>query len=124
MHKLAFRNPVNLTNQLFSTVRLGEKWAERTTRLEDGKPITVELVDAQGKSLGTALSLSCWVGSVVDMPAILLECVNDPIMRTWSGAAQILANCYPDAKVGYETIVTILELKYMGSILRPQLILP
>lgn len=124
MRNLVFLNPINLKSDNFSTVRLGSKWGDRTV---DEANRLVYLVDTQGKSYGTAEVTSCWTGLLADIPALMIECSHDPVSRTWSGVAQILAGIYKDAKVGYHTIVTVLQLKYTGSAIEsatPGLILP
>ena len=115
MRNLVFLNPVNLVSQNFSTVRVGSKWAERTV---DEAERSVYLVDSTGKSHGTAEVISCWTGPLAEIPALMLECSHDPVHRTWSGVAQSLAGIYQDEKVGYDTIVTILQLKHTGSAIK------
>lgn len=114
-HQLQFLNPVGLKGENFSTVRLGRKWAERTV---DEANRTVELVDGQGRSFGTAKVLDCWVGRLADVPALLLECEHDPVCRTWSGLAQVLAAVYEGNEIEYSTVVTVLRLEYTGSIIK------
>lgn len=114
-HQLKFLNPVGLKNENFSTVRLGRNWAERT--VEESQR-TVELVDGEGKSHGTAKVVDCWVGRLADVPAILLECEHDPVCRTWSGLAQVLAAVYENEQVDYDTIITVLRLQYTGSLIK------
>ena len=115
MHKLEFLNPVGLISDNFSTVRLGTKWAECTAD-EDRRGVS--LVDASGTSFGTACVLDCWSGPLHALPAMLVENSHDPITRTWSGVAQVLAAIYVDEEVGYETIVTVLRLKHTGSLIK------
>jgi hypothetical protein len=115
MHQLQFLNPVGLKNEFFSTVRLGRKWAERTVPEKPGEFVTVGLVDGDGKSIGTAKVVDCWVGRLSDVPAILLECHHDPVCRTWSGLAQVLTAIYENEQVDYGTSVTVLRLEYQGS---------
>ncbi len=123
MHKLKFANPVGVRNENFSTVRMGTKWAERTEPNGDER-VTVELVAPDGKSMGTAIVRGCWTGPLAQLPGMLLESSHDPVCRTWSGAAQVLAGLHPDEKVGYDTVVTCLQLEYTGSIIKtPDLIL-
>lgn len=124
MNKLKFLNPIGIKSDNFSTVRLGTKWAERT-KPEEGSTVTaVELTDAEGGVLGTAVVKGCWVGPLAQLPALLLECSHDPVCRTWSGVAQILSGIYEEP-MNYETVVTVLQLSYTGSIIKTQpLILP
>lgn len=117
-HKLKFLNPVGLTSENFSTVRIGTKWAERTVPESAEERVSVELVDGNGRSLGTAVCKGAWTGPLSQVPALLLECSHDPVLRTWSGVAQSLAGIYNDSSVGYETIVTVLQLQYTGSIIK------
>lgn len=117
-HQLQFLNPVGLKGENFSTVRLGRKWAERTVPEKPGEFVTVELVDGDGKSYGTAKVIDCWVGRLVDVPAILLECEHDPVCRTWSGLAQVLAAVYEPEVIEFGTIVTVLRLEYTGSLIK------
>ena len=124
MHKLEFLNPVGTNNPDFTTVRLGTKWAERTQPGEDGTPVEVELV-CDGRSLGKGEVFGCWTGSLAMLPALLLEAEHDPVCRTWSGLRAVLAGTYPDEEWTMETVVTVLQVRYVGSIIAtPDLILP
>ena len=115
MRKLQFLNPVGLVSDNFSTVRIGSKWAIRTVEEEDRSLL---LVDGTGASQGTARVIGCWTGELSALPAILIETCNDPVMRTWSGVAQILSGLHPDEDVGFSTTVTVLQLKHTGSIIK------
>lgn len=101
----------------FSTVRLGTEWAERT---QDERDRSIHLVDGAGKSLGGAEVLDCWSGPLSALPAILIEVCHDPVCRTWSGVAQILAGMYDsdDLTIGFDTVVTVLRMKHTGSIIQ------
>lgn len=129
MQKLQFLNPVGIKSDNFSTVRLGSKWAERTKPESQDEQVSVELTGPKGESMGTALVRGCWVGPLAQVPALLVECNHDPVMRTWSGVAQVIAGIYAevDDKIGYDTIITVLQLEYTGSVIqtpKPGLILP
>lgn len=117
MQKLEFTKSTNICG-IFSTVRLGSEWGERTQPGEDGEFVTLHLVDAQGASLGTAQAVGCWVGRLVELPAQAIECHQDPIQRTWSGIAEILAGTHPDEEITYDTIVTVLQLKHTGGLVK------
>ena len=118
MYTLKFINPVGLKSENFSTVRLGEQWAERTKPESISDPVNVYLNDDDGNSKGTANVVSCWTGPLAELPAMLLEISHDPVLRTWSGAAQVLASLYPETEIEYGTIVTVLQLQYTGSIIQ------
>lgn len=118
MIDLEFINPVGLKSDNFSTVRFGKEWAERTQPEKPGDFKTVNMVDAQGKSVGTAKVVGAWVGRLADLPAILIECHHDPVCRTWSGVAQTIAGLHREDNVGYETVVTVLQLQYSGGLIK------
>lgn len=125
MNKLKFLNPTGIKAEVFSTVRLGTKWAERTAPEEGQQVVGVELADGEGKALGNAVVIGCWTGPLVQVPAFLLECSHDPVCRTWSGVAQTLAGIYKDPSVGHDTIITVLQCSYRGSVIEtPKLFIP
>lgn len=115
MYKLEFMNPIGLTNEVFSTARLGIKWAERSAPKGEDGFLKVELVDTNGNSFGTATVVGCWTGPLSQAPALLLECSHDPVCRTWSGLAQVMAGVYEGEEVSYETIISVLQLRYTGK---------
>lgn len=108
-------NPVGLISDNFCTVRLGDKWATRTV---DEDQRSVSLVDAAGTSYGTAQVVDCWSGPMHALPAMMIESNHDPVMRTWSGVAQVMDAIYENEQIGYETIVTVLRLKHTGSLIQ------
>lgn len=116
-YELEFLNPVGVVSANFSTVRLGKDWAERT---QDERDRSIHLVDSKGKSLGGAEVMDCWTGPLSALPALLIEVCHDPVCRTWSGVAQILAGLYDSDEmiIGFDTVVTVLRLKHTGSIIK------
>lgn len=113
-YKLPFLNPVNLKQENFTVVLLGETWAERT---QDEENRELLMVDGAKNVIGTAQVMDALVCKLVNVPAISLEAHHDPVCRTWSGMAQVLAGGTEEV-VEFDTLVTVLRLKYTGSLVK------
>ena len=100
MRRLETSQSPRIADGTFTVIVPGSRSAERGVRLQ----LHDSVVELQG----------CWSGPLEAVPALLLECALDPVVRTFTGLQATLSS-EANRDLGPSDPVTVLLLRPVGS---------